>query len=250
LIGLGHLEKIPQQEILAHEDIDDKNKDGISGKANYVFNPQTNQTELGRFTWKASAATIKHQTAAAAHNDMGLSNPFFPSHNCTPKQTACLKEAQKSGKEFDLPQERLDAIAYYLSHLKVPASREPQKHLEGKRTFDTLGCIACHTASYTTLEGINISPYSDLLLHDMGEGLMDGRSEFLANGSEWRTPPLWGIGLYKTVSGEANYLHDGRARTIEEAILWHGGEAQSAKERFMRFEKKDREKLIQFLESL
>lgn len=250
LIGLGLLEQIPEEDILAYADREDRNRDGISGKANYAYNPETNRTELGRFTWKASATTVKHQVAAAAHNDMGLSNPLFPAHNCTKKQEACLKEAQKGDHLLDLPEERLDAITFYLSNLAVPLQRDPQNHREGEALFDTLNCTACHVPSHKTVEGITIHPYSDLLLHDMGEGLADGRSEFLASGSEWRTPPLWGIGLYGKVSGETNYLHDGRARSIEEAILWHGGEAQRSKEAFMALDKPSREKLLGFLKSL
>lgn len=247
LIGLGQLGLISEKDILAYQDIDDKNGDGISGKANYVFDPETNSTKLGRFTWKASAGTVKHQSAGAAHNDMGLTNPLFPMHNCTKKQEICLKEAEKGKFEFDLPALRLDAITYYLSNLAIPKQRETEKHFEGAKLFKTLNCTACHVESYKTASGIEIRPYSDLLLHDMGEALADGRSEFLANGSEWRTPPMWGIGLYEKVSGEANYLHDGRARSIEEAILWHGGEAEASKKEFMHLDKNSRQKVLEFL---
>lgn len=250
LIGLGQLEAISEKDILAYEDVEDKDGDGISGKANYAFDPENNTTKLGRFTWKASAVSVKHQSAGAAHNDMGLSNPLFPQHNCTQKQEACLNEANKARHSFDLPALRLDAIAFYLSNLSIPKQREPKKHLEGAKIFETLNCTACHVPSYKTSLGIKIKPYTDLLLHHMGEGLADGRSEFLANGSEWRTPPMWGIGLYKKVSGEANYLHDGRARNIEEAILWHGGEAEESKKAFMALDKNSREKVLLFLNSI
>jgi CxxC motif-containing protein (DUF1111 family) len=252
LIGLGFIEQIREEDILANEDIDDKNKDGISGKANYVYNPETNRTELGRFTWKASASTVKHQSAAAAHNDMGLSNPLFPSDNCTQKQKECLEEAElgKGKHRFDLNGARLDAITYYLTHLKVPVRKKSKEAKEGERIFEKVGCISCHTSSFTTSTGIKIKPYSDFLLHDMGEGLADGRSEFLANRLEWRTAPLWGKGLQKRVSGEANFLHDGRARSVEEAILWHGGEAEVSKNTYMSLDKKSREKLLQFIESI
>ena len=250
LIGLGQLELIDEKDILANEDIEDRNSDGISGKANYAFDPETNTTKLGRFTWKASAVSVKHQSAAAAHNDMGLSNPLFPQHNCTSKQKSCLEEAKKGRHAFDLPQERLSAITYYLSNLAIPKQRQSKKHQEGARLFAALNCTACHIPSFKTAAGITIHPYSDLLLHDMGEGLADGRSEFLATGSEWRTAPLWGIGLYEKVSGEANYLHDGRARSIEEAILWHGGEAEQSKKDFMQLDKNSREKVLNFLKSI
>ncbi|MCH9814742.1 MAG: thiol oxidoreductase [Epsilonproteobacteria bacterium] len=249
LIGLGLLEDIPQKDILNLEDINDSNHDGISGKANLVYSPETNKTTLGRFTWKASASTVKVQSAAAAHNDMGLSNPLFPSDNCSEKQEACLK-APKGKHTFDLPGNRLDAITYYVSNLSVPNQRNPKQHTKGAKLFKTLNCTACHVTTHKTVNGETIHPFTDLLVHDMGEGLADGRSEFLADGREWRTAPLWGIGLYKTVSGEANYLHDGRARTIEEAILWHGGEAQKSKNAFMALDKKSRAQVLQFLHSL
>jgi CxxC motif-containing protein (DUF1111 family) len=250
LVGLGLLEQIDEKDIVAQQDINDSNGDGISGRANYAFDPETNTTKLGRFTWKASATTVKHQSGAAAHNDMGLSNPLFPTHNCTPKQKECIQESSKGRHVFDLPQKRLDAIAFYLSNLAVPKQRNPKKHQAGAKLFESINCSACHTPTQKTRDGVVFHPYSDLLLHDMGEGLADGRSEFLANGNEWRTSPLWGKGLYAKVSGEANYLHDGRARSIEEAILWHGGEAKGSKEKFMKLDKKSRQKLINFLESL
>lgn len=250
LIGLGQLELISEKDILAYQDIDDKDGNGISGKANYAFDPETNTTKLGRFTWKASATTVKHQSAGAAHNDMGLTTPLFPVHNCTKKQTACIEESKKGRFDLELPAQRLDAIAYYLSNLAIPKQREPEKHLEGAKLFKSIGCISCHVESYKTASGIEIKPYSDLLLHDMGEGLADGRSEFLANGKEWRTAPMWGIGLYDKVSGEANFLHDGRARSIEEAILWHGGEAEKSKNEFMALDKILREKILLFLKSI
>ena len=254
LVGLGALEDIAEADILRYEDVKDKDADGISGKANYVFNPESNTTQLGRFTWKASATSVKHQTAGAAHNDMGLSSPLFPFSNCTSKQKACL-EAEKLGMgkgkhTLEMPEHRLDAVAFYVSHLAIPKQREPQKHQEGKKLFETLNCTSCHVPSYKTASGMNIAPYTDLLVHDMGQALADGRSEFLALGTEWRTAPLWGIGLYDKVSGEANYLHDGRARNIEEAILWHGGEAQKSKEAFMALSRQEREKVLAFLKSI
>jgi len=254
LVGLGALEEIAEEDILRYEDVEDKNGDGISGKANYVFNPESNETELGRFTWKASAATVKQQTAGAAHNDMGLSNPLFPFANCTSKQKECL-EADKFGRSkgkylLDMPEHRLDAVAFYVSHLAIPKQRESYKHKEGKKLFETLNCTACHVPSHKTTSGVTIEPYTDLLVHDMGQALADGRSEFLASGFEWRTAPLWSIGLYDKVSGQANYLHDGRARNIEEAILWHGGEAQQSKEAFMALTQQEREKVLAFLKSI
>ncbi|QOP42181.1 di-heme oxidoredictase family protein [Sulfurimonas marina] len=249
LIGLGAIEDIAVEEILKNEDIDDKDKDGISGKANWVYNPETNTTALGRFTWKAASATVKHQSANAAHNDMGLSNPLYPSDNCTDKQEECLK-APKGRGGFDLPMERLDAITYYLKTLKIPAQRRIGGFEKGQELFDELGCVKCHVDSFTTEKGVEIHPYSDFLLHDMGERLGDGHTIFKAEANEFRTPPLWGIGLYEKVSGELNLLHDGRAKSISEAILWHGGEAQAQKEAFRQLDKKQRETLLEFLKGI
>ncbi|MFT5661823.1 MAG: CxxC motif-containing protein (DUF1111 family) [Sulfurimonas sp.] len=249
LIGLGALESIDEKDILKNEDIEDKDDDGISGKANWVYNPETNSTELGRFTWKGAAATVLHQTANAAHNDMGLSNPLFPKHNCTDAQKEC-KKASKGKHDFDLPQNRLNAIAYYLKTLKIPKQRIGKNFFKGEAIFNELGCVKCHTQSFKIADSQTIKPYSDLLLHDMGEGLSDGHTMFKANANEFRTPPLWGIGLYKKMSSKVSLLHDGRARNIEEAILWHGGEAKETRELFKKLSKKDRNYLIEFLNSI
>ncbi len=249
LIGLGALEMIDEKTILAKEDIEDINKDGISGKANWVYNPESKATELGRFTWKAGSATVKHQSANAAHNDMGLSNPLYPQHNCTDKQEECQK-AIAGRHDFDLPMERLDAITYYLQTLKIPTQRKTKNFEKGKEIFNDLGCVKCHTPSYKIADGNTIYPYSDLLLHDMGNALSDGHSMFKATANEFRTPPLWGVGLYEKVSGYTALLHDGRARTIEEAILWHGGEASSQKESFKSLSKEKRAFLVEFIKGI
>jgi CxxC motif-containing protein (DUF1111 family) len=249
LTGLGAIESIPKEDILANEDVDDKNNDGISGKANWVYNPETNTTQLGRFTHKAAAATVKHQSANAAHNDMGLSNPLYPNHNCTERQVECQK-ALKGHFEFDLPMHRLDAITYYLKTLKIPAQRKSENFEKGEQIFNDLGCVKCHVESFKTSDGVTIKPYSDFLLHDMGDDLADGHSVFKAEANEFRTPPLWGMGLYKKASGDLNLLHDGRARTIEEAILWHGGEAKSQSDAFKALDKKDRDYLVEFLHGI
>lgn len=250
LVGLGAIEMIDEKDILAKEDINDSDGDGISGKANWVFNPETNATELGRFTWKAASVTVKHQTANAAYNDMSLSNPLYPGDNCTNAQEECLK-AYKSAHAFDLPMKRLDAIAYYLKTLKIPAQRKTANFTKGKEIFHRLGCISCHTPSYKLSDAdITIYPYSDFLLHDMGDALSDGHTIFRAEPNEFRTPPLWGIGLYKKVSGEMALLHDGRARSIEEAILWHGGEALQSQLAFKALGKKERDMLVEFLKGI
>lgn len=249
LVGLGAIEMIDTKDILKKEDILDADSDGISGKANWVFNPETNSTELGRFTWKAAAASITQQSANAAHNDMGLSNPLYPKDNCTEKQEACQK-ALEGRHEFDLPMMRLEAISYYLKTLKIPKQRVSKNFKKGEKIFNDLGCIKCHTSTYSVADGNTISPYSDFLLHDMGEALSDGHTIFKAEANEFRTPPLWGLGLYKKVSGGVALLHDGRARTIEEAILWHGGEAKAQQMAFKALEKEKRDYLVEFLKGI
>lgn len=246
LVGLGWIEKIPQSAILENEKM--AKKDGIKGRANWVYNPETNQTELGRFNWKASAASIKHQSAAALSNDMGITSPLYPHENCTPSQKEC-NEVPHGRDAFDAPMVRLDAIAFYLSQTKMPPLAIKQK--VGEKLFDEIGCATCHVRSYTLENGVKVSPFSDFLLHDLGEGLSDdGRSEFEAMPAEWRTQPLWSIGKRIHVLHQKNFLHDGRARNLEEAILWHGGEAQSVKEHFKALPKEKRKALIEFLEEL
>lgn len=250
LVGLGAIENIDARDILASEDVYDRDSDGISGKGNWVYNPETGKNELGRYTWKAAAATVKQQVANAAHNDMGLSNPLYDGDNCTESQKECLDAPKGRGDKFDLPMQRVDAIAYYLETLKTPAQRKSQNFEEGREIFETLGCVKCHSQSFETQKYGTIHPYSDFLLHDMGADLSDGHRMFLAGPNEFRTPPLWGLGLYKRVSGELNLLHDGRAKSIAEAILWHGGEAKMQKEAFKNLSKQKRETLIEFLEGV
>lgn len=247
LVGLGLIEMIPNSQILANEDIKDKDGDGISGKANMVYSPITKKMELGKYTYKASAPTVIHQVAAAFNNDMSLTSPLFPNENCTDAQKEC-KNAPKGRDEFDVPMKRLEAISFYLKNTKTPRSGQEK---EGKEIFNSIGCVKCHVDNFTSKNGDRIAPYSDFLLHDMGEGLSDNRSEFLANKTEWRTTPLWGLSSYKATSkDEVRYLHDGRARNLKEAILWHCGEAKQAKENFKNLPKIQREKLIQFIGNL
>lgn len=253
LVGLGLLEQISDAQILANEDIKDTNRDGISGKANRVYSREFKTYKIGRYTWKANTSSVIEQVANAAHNDMSISTPFFPKENCTKAQINCNKaskgDVKRAGTPFDLPMKRLEAIAYYLKHLKVPKSNITQK--KGQELFMEIGCAKCHIPSFTLANGATIKPYTDLLLHDMGKDLNDGRNEFLASGREWRTSPLWNIGKYEKALGKKpNFLHDGRARNIEEAILWHGGEAQKIKETFMELSSKNREKIIQFIKEL
>lgn len=246
LIGLGLLNQIRDEEILSREDAEDKDNDGISGRANRVIDPVSGKRAIGRFTWKASAVSVRHQVASAFHNDMGLTTSIYPNENCTSSQKECVN-APKGRDVLDVPDDRLDAVTFYVSHLRIP---KPSVKPKGKVLFAQIGCTSCHTPSVTLANGKTIEPYSDLLLHDMGSDLSDGRIEFAANEREWRTAALWGIGKRTLVLGQRNYLHDGRARTIEEAILWHGGEAKGSQERFRSLSRSERQHIIQFLEGL
>jgi CxxC motif-containing protein (DUF1111 family) len=266
MIGLGLLEAIPAADILALADPDDADGDGISGRAQIVPSVEFGVPMLGRFGLKAGAPTVKEQSAGAFAGDMGLSTPLHPDPwgDCQAGQTACRDAPDgqepdlRDGLEVDA--ETLDLITFYSRNLGVPERRDvdaPQV-LRGKEIFHTLNCAGCHTPKHVThrLEGQPeqsfqlIWPYTDLLLHDMGPGLADNRPEGRATGREWKTPPLWGIGLTGTVSGHTQFLHDGRARNLLEAILWHGGEAEAARNRVIALPKDDRDALIAFLESL
>ena len=253
LVGLGFLEQLTDAQILENQDIDDKDGDGISGKANRVYDRESKGLKVGRYTYKASAPSVLQQSAAAAHHDMSLSNPLFPQENCTKVQKACLAAPKaddtRSGSQYDLPMDRLRAISFYLQNLKIPKSIVREK--EGEELFSSLTCIKCHKPSFTLKSGYTIKPFTDMLLHDMGEALSDGRSEFLATSQEWRTAALWSIGRYKNVLGKKpELLHDGRAKNIEEAILWHGGEAKNSKISFMHLSKEEREKVIKYIKEL
>ncbi|WP_051371971.1 di-heme oxidoredictase family protein [Leisingera aquimarina] len=264
MIGLGLLEAIPASDILAHADEADADGDGISGRANLVWSPEFNRIMLGRFGLKAGAPTVHQQSAGAFSGDIGISTPLFPAHagECTDLQAAC-QSAPHGGADFretEIDQPNMDLVTFYSRNLGVPARRgaDAPQVLDGKRVFYDTGCASCHVPKYVTHRLADraeqsfqlIWPYSDMLLHDMGEGLADNRPEARATGSEWRTPPLWGIGLTQQVSPRATFLHDGRARTLLEAILWHGGEAEAAKSRVVDLPPEDRATLIIFLESL
>jgi len=265
MIGLGLLERIPEADILAKADPDDANGDGISGKPQLTWDRETGRPALGRYGWKAGTATVRQQVADAFAGDIGISTPLAPRHwgDCTAAQPDCLKApdgAADAAEGLEASAQVLDLVTFYSRHLAVPKRRkldDPQV-LSGKRVFYQAGCIACHTAKHVTasdaerpaLSGQSIWPYTDLLLHDMGDGLADGRPEGQADGREWRTPPLWGIGLTQTVNGHSNFLHDGRARNLLEAILWHGGEAEAARERVRALTAGNRAALLAFLGSL
>ena len=249
LVGLGALERIPEAAIIAYEDPEDRDGDGISGRANRVYSPRTNRMELGRFTWKAGAPSVRFQVANAMHNDMGLTTTLYPGENCTGAQHAC-QDAPRGRHPIDVPDIRLDAVTFYVTSLRIPKQRNPAANAEGAALFSGVGCAKCHVPGYETDDGMTIHPYSDLLLHDMGAPLSDGHRTFRAGPSEFRTPPLWGAGLRGKISAQARYLHDGRARTLEEAVLWHGGEAATVKRNFMALEADARKKLLRFVGSL
>jgi CxxC motif-containing protein (DUF1111 family) len=265
MIGLGLLEAIPAEQILTHADPDDRDGDGISGRPNQVWSEEHDRPMLGRFGWKAGQPTLSQQSSSALAGDIGVSNPLapFPWGECTQAETACRETPNGNSPQYEdleAPTEVMDQILFYVRHLAVPARRAlyDAETLHGKELFYDAGCIACHTPKFVTARDADepavqhqlIWPYSDLLLHDMGEGLADDRPEGLADGREWRTQPLWGIGLTEAVNGHTYFLHDGRARDVTEAIRWHGGEAQAARDRFVAMTKEERDALIAFVNSL
>lgn len=257
VIGMGLLEAIDEDDILSRADPQDEDGDGISGRPNMVWDIELGRSVLGRFGWKANEPNVKQQALGAFFGDIGITSIHHIEENCPESQTACA--AAINGGEPEVPAARSDKLVFYTQTLAVPAMRnvdEPEVR-KGAEMFMKAGCAACHTPSYTTgeheiaaLSGQEIFPYTDLLLHDMGEGLADGRPDFLASGSEWRTPPLWGIGLVETVNNHTRFLHDGRARNLAEAILWHGGEAETSRDAFRDMSRDERAALIAFLKSL
>lgn len=258
MIGMGLLEAIPETDLVALADPEDKNGDGISGRLNQVWDVKAQKTVVGRFGWKANQPTVEQQSAGAFHGDLGITSPMFASVPCSSTQADCLKAPD--GGQPEINQELMDMVSFYASLLAVPARREVNdpEVLKGERLFKAANCSACHLPELKTgvkpdfpeLEHQSIQPFTDLLLHDMGEGLADQRPDFLATGSEWRTAPLWGIGLIETVNGHTRFLHDGRARNLMEAILWHGGEAKPSQEQVLNLSKEERIALLRFLNSL
>ncbi len=258
MIGLGLLEAIDEATILSFADPNDSNGDGISGRPNYVWDEYNNQTAIGRFGWKANQPNLIQQTAGAYNGDMGISTSLFPHQPCTEAQTNCA--TLPTGGAPEVSDEHVLLVAFYSSTLSVPAQRNynDSQVQRGEQIFNEAQCSACHVSQVTTglhtsipqLSNQTIRPFTDLLLHDMGENLADGQSDFQATGSEWRTPPLWGIGLIETINGHTTYLHDGRARDLTEAILWHGGEGSASRDYFLTMSAEDREALLAFLRSL
>jgi len=240
--GLGLLEAVTDVTLRALEDPEDIDGDGISGRLNTVWDVEEEAPAIGRFGWKASQPNLVQQAAAAYHDDMGITNPLMPSED----------------GESEIDRETLEAAAFYTQSLAVPRREVPDEEAtEGEARFTEMGCAACHLPSLSTgdhpiaaLRDQVIHPYTDLMLHNVGFGLADGRPDFEATGTEWRTPPLWGLGVTERVLGAAFYLHDGRARSLAEAILWHGGEAETSKEAFRTAPAADRNALLAFLRSL
>ena len=262
MIGLGLLEAIPEDAILANAAAQAKDKNGINGRPNRVWDDELQKTVIGRFGWKAGQPNLNQQNVHAFSGDMGLTTRLRPFDDCTDAQTACKQAPNGNGPngEPEVSDNILRLVLFYSRNLAVPARRgiNDEQVLAGKNLFFQAGCQSCHTPKYTTaanaaepeLANQVIRPYSDLLLHDMGDGLADNRTEFQASGRDWRTPPLWGIGLTQAVSGHTQFLHDGRARNLLEAVLWHGGEAQAAQQQVLAFNAEQRAALLAFLNSL
>ena len=261
MVGLGLLQAIPEETILGLADPDDRDGDGISGRANMVWNQRAAKATLGRFGWKANQPTIEQQVAGAFLGDIGITSELDPLENCTPAQSGCTKAISGGTPGApELSQQKLDAVTRYSLTIAVPSRRAwttPEVR-RGEALFATAGCASCHAPKLQTgvLDGFpalsnqTIRPFTDLLLHDLGPDLADNRPDFLASGTEWRTAPLWGLGLQQAVSKHQFLLHDGRARGPAEAILWHGGEAARARDAFRAMPKADRDSLLAFLQDL
>ena len=265
LMGVGLLEAIAEADILQNAADQAAAPGPIKGQPNRVWVAMAQKEMLGRFGWKANTASIAHQSASAFQGDIGITSLWAPSENCTPVQKDCLKATSGGhGDAFEIDQATLEDVVFYQAVLAPVARREindPQVR-QGQALFAQAGCASCHRPSYTTRQGPNPSmssptlngqtiwPYTDLLLHDMGAGLADGRPDFAASASQWKTPPLWGIGLIHAVNGHTRLLHDGRANGVLEAVLWHGGEAQAAQQSVLTMSQAQRAALVKFVESL
>jgi len=278
IFGAGLLDAISESDLLNQEDIDDKNADGISAKYNRVPDVLTGKTEIGRFGLKAKQPSLAQQVSAAFRDDIGITNSFFKEETCTAQQLECIASAKLGGhSSVEIPDKLLDLVISFNRLLGVPPARNlTHKTVQlGRELFYRIGCHSCHTPSYfidessridenyridesnqiadqekSAITGQKIWPYTDLALHDMGENLSDNVLEFSATGQEWRTPPLWGIGLQKKILGEQRLLHDGRARNVVEAVLWHGGEASLSQQQFIKLSKQERRALVLFVNSI
>jgi CxxC motif-containing protein (DUF1111 family) len=258
MIGMGLLEIVPEETLRCFAEQQKRDDQGIAGHLNLVWDERTGKSATGRYGWKAEQPTVYQQTAGAFVGDIGITSSLFPDENYSAQQPICAK--RPSGGHPEVSDKILNDVAVYARTLAVPARRnwtDPQV-LRGKALFTQANCTVCHVPKMQTgncldlpeLSNQTIRPYTDLLLHDMGEELADNRPVFDAGGRDWRTPPLWGIGLVGKVNGHTCFLHDGRARNLPEAILWHGGEAQNSRENFRSMSRVDREALTAFLQSL
>ncbi|MEZ4372708.1 MAG: di-heme oxidoredictase family protein [Polyangiaceae bacterium] len=257
VIGLGLLEAIPESRLLELADPDDRDGDGISGRINQVWDAEQGSLAIGRMGWKSEQPNVRLQSAGAFLGDIGITSSIFSQQDCSGSQAECL--AATPGGSPELGDDLLDRVELYGRLLAVPArvGYDQREILRGKQLFHAVGCASCHTPSHVTgdsdlpeLAHQTIWPYTDLLLHDMGPALSDERPVFQAEGAEWRTPPLWGNGRYQDVNGHQRLLHDGRARGVAEAILWHGGEAEAARDAFKALSREEREALVAFVGSL
>lgn len=255
VFGMGLIEAIPEWQLLSRVDENDTDGDGISGKANYVWDAVKQKTMLGRIGWKAAVPNIFQQAALAFNQDIGITTPLYSQENSLNQP-----QIDQLTDDSELSDSLVHAVTFYVRTLAVPARRNVDDVTvkKGKQVFAQTGCVKCHVPMATTdvnlafpdISNQTIFPYSDFLLHDMGQELADNRTDYLATGREWRTRPLWGIGLSKKVNGHTNFLHDGRARNFVEAIMWHGGEATQAKQKVQNLSTEYRNALITFLESL
>lgn len=258
IIGVALVEAIPEAAILGAADPVDRDGDGVQGRPNWVVDASGGR-QLGRFGWKANQPSVRAQTSAAAHAEMGMTTRALATPNCTVSQRECLAAATVT-RQPELTDADLEALVLFQRSVAVPARRPLQTPSErmGADLFSVVGCANCHRPGFKVadvpgmpqLRGTTIQPFSDLLLHDMGEDLADGRPDHEASGRDWRTPPLWGLGLTRAVGGSVNLLHDGRARSVEEAILWHGGEAARAKAAYVHLGREQRAALAAFLDTL
>jgi len=256
VFGLGYFEAVSEKDILALAAA--QKVQGLNGRVNYVRDDVHRTTAIGRFGWKANQPSVRQQIAAAFHGDMGITSSLYPAQNCPPVQQSC--KAMIPGDKVELRDAMFDDITFWVTTLDAPEQRNAALPAvkRGEQLFAAAKCAACHVPELRTsefpalpqLSNRSFRPYADMLIHDMGPGLADGRPDFQATGRDWRTAPLWGIGLSKQVNGSANLLHDGRARNVMEAILWHGGEAQAARDYFARLKKDERDDLLAFVNSL
>lgn len=254
VFGVGLLEAVSDNNILANADENDTDSDGISGKPNYVWNAVTQSHTLGRFGWKANQPSLLQQVAAAYNQDIGIANSVFS------VESSYGQLQWDNNSKIELSDSLLQAVVFYVQTLAVPARRNvtDTQVQQGKALFINAGCAKCHIPDMRTAVNVAfpaisnqlIHPYTDMLLHDMGDDLADNRPDFKANGNEWRTAPLWGIGLTQRVNGHSNFLHDGRARNVLEAVMWHGGEALTAKNKVKAMTANERNTLIKFIDSL